>query len=76
MLDSVILVIYGWKSVQPGTLCWVFPSLAAAVHAAHAMTNAARWAIVSGSSGCACADAGDDLARVRAAGEVLLEQAG
>lgn len=76
MLDTVTLVIYGWKSVEPGTLWWVFPSLAAALHAAHAMTNAAKWAIVAGSADCTGADAAPDLAKVRAAGEVLLEQAG
>jgi len=44
----VTLIVYGWKVVEPGTLWWVFPSVAAAVAAAHAMTNAAKWAIVKG----------------------------
>ena len=25
LFDQVTLVVYGWKSVQPGTLSWVFP---------------------------------------------------
>ncbi len=73
MIDSVILVVYGWKSVQPGTLSWVFPSVAAAALAAHTMTNAVKWAIVRGSSARANGDAAPDLAKMRAAGGVLLE---
>ena len=76
MLDSVVLVVYGWKSVQPGTLSWVFPSLAAAVQAAHAMTNAVRWAIVAGGAARVSVDAARVLANARAAGGVLLEHAG
>ncbi len=72
MLESVVLVVYGWKSVQPGTLAWAFPSLAAAVHAAHAMSNAVRWAVVAGSA--ACVDAAIDVAKLRATGRVLVEQ--
>ena len=74
MLESVILVVYGWKSVQPGTLAWVFPSVAAATHAAHTMTNAANWAIVAGSAAYASVDAARDLVKMRASGGVLLEQ--
>ncbi len=73
MIDSVILVVYGWKSVQPGTLSWVFPSVTAAAHAAHTMTNAVKWAIVRGSAARASSDAAPDLAKMRAAGGVLLE---
>jgi hypothetical protein len=76
VLDSVILVIYGWKSVQPGTLSWVFPSVAAATYAAHTMTNAVRWAIVKGSPANANLEALPDLAKARAAGGVLMEVAG
>lgn len=78
MLDTVVLVVYGWKSVQPGTLSWVFPSLSAAVHAAHTMTNAVEWAIVAGGGlASATVDAAIDsidLRRLRATGGVLLEQ--
>jgi hypothetical protein len=73
VIDSVILVIYGWKSVQPGTLSWVFPSVAAAAHAAHTMTNAVKWAIVAGGAARASVDAATALAKARAAGGVLLE---
>lgn len=45
---AVTLVIYGWRESEPGTLAWVFPSLAAALQAVHAMRNAVRWAIVKG----------------------------
>jgi hypothetical protein len=76
LLESVVLVVYGWKSVQPGTLSWAFPSLAAALHAAHAMSNAVKWAIVAGSAAAAGSiRAGSDLAKLRATGRVLLEQA-
>ncbi len=77
MLESVVLVVYGWKSVQPGTLSWAFPSLGAALHAAHAMSNAVKWAIVAGSAAAAAGSirAGSDLAKLRANGRVLLEQA-
>ena len=76
MFDSVVLVVYGWKSVQPGTLSWAFPSLAAAVHAAHAMTNAVHWAVIAGGAARASVDAAFDLAKLRANGGVLVEQAG
>jgi hypothetical protein len=75
VIDSVILVVYGWKSVQPGTLSWVFPSAAAAVHAAHAMSNAVKWAVVTGTAR-ASQDPAADLASARAAGGVLLEEVG
>jgi hypothetical protein len=75
VIDTVILVVYGWKSVQPGTLSWVFPSVAAAAHAAHAMSNAAKWAIVTGSLR-ASHDAAADLESARATGSVLLEEVG
>ena len=78
MVDSVILVVYGWKSVQPGTLSWVFPSIGAAVHAAKTMTNAVRWAILAGSTGMTervAAQATVDLDGARALGSVLLERA-
>ena len=75
MIESVILVIYGWKSVEPGTLMWVFPSVAAAAHAAHAMTNAAKWAILPGSYARTSSEPSLDLGKVRAAGGVLLEAA-
>ncbi len=74
MFESVVLVVYGWKSVQPGTLSWVFPSLAAAVHAAQTMTNAVRWAVIAGSSARASKDAAFDLGKLRAAGGVLVEE--
>lgn len=48
LLEEVTLIVYGWRSVQPGTLSWVFPSLATAITAANALRNAARWAIVRG----------------------------
>lgn len=45
---AVTLVIYGWRESEPGTLAWVFPSVAAALQAVHAMRNAVRWVIVKG----------------------------
>ena len=42
LLEQVTLVVYGWKSVEPGTLSWVFPSVGAAVAAARAMKNAVK----------------------------------
>ncbi len=44
----VTLVIYGWYENQPGTLAWIFPSLAAAVRAVRAMRNAIQWLILRG----------------------------
>lgn len=50
LVESVTLIVYGWKNVQPGTLEWVFPSVAAAMHAARAMSNAVEWAVVAGNA--------------------------
>ena len=74
ILEQVTLVVYGWKSVEPGTLSWVFPSVGAAVAAARAMKNAVRWAIVAGRREAATEDEG--LEEARAHGAVLIEQAG
>jgi hypothetical protein len=84
LLEQVTLVVYGWKSVEPGTLSWVFPSVTAAVAAARTMKNAVRWAIVAGRSGReteaedeeASAKRDDALDEARANGSVLIEQAG
>ncbi len=85
LLEQVTLVVYGWKSVEPGTLSWVFPSVGAAVSAARAMKNAVRWAIVAGRSARAESDTEDEeasakqvdaLDEARANGAVLVEQAG
>jgi hypothetical protein len=74
IIDSVTLIIYGWKSVQPGTLSWVFPSVAAAAHAAHAMTNAARWAVFAGNRPPRAEERAEvSLARMRAEAKLLLE---
>jgi hypothetical protein len=71
LIDQVTLIVYGWKSVEPGTLWWVFPSFSAALSAARAMTNAVKWAIVAGTRG------GDvDVTVERARGAVLVEQPG
>jgi hypothetical protein len=67
---AVTLIVYGWKMVEPGTLWWVFPSVAAALGAAHAMTNAVKWAIVKGPPRGAIVD----IAKARASGSVLVEQ--
>jgi hypothetical protein len=69
-LGAVTLIVYGWKVVEPGTLWWVFPSVAAALVAARAMTNAVKWAIVLGPPRGAIVD----IASARAAGSVLVEQ--
>jgi hypothetical protein len=83
LLQHVTLVVYGWKSVEPGTLSWVFPSVGAAVAAARAMKNAVRWAIVAGRRSSEAEDeaeetkdANDALDEARAKGAVLIEQAG
>jgi hypothetical protein len=89
LLEQVTLVVYGWKSVEPGTLSWVFPSVSAAVAAARAMKNAVKWAIVAGrretdeAADAEGSDGDDDSARqddaldeARASGAVLIEQAG
>jgi hypothetical protein len=69
--EPVTLIVYGWKSVEPGTLAWVFPSVGAALTAARAMTNAVKWAIVAGSPS---GDEMVDVATARASGAVLFEQ--
>ncbi len=77
LLEQVTLVVYGWKSVQPGTLSWVFPSVTAAVSAARAMKNAVKWAIVAGKRENDADRAQDEaLDEARANGAVLIEQAG
>jgi hypothetical protein len=83
LFEHVTLVVYGWKSVEPGTLSWVFPSVGAAVAAARAMTNAVRWAIVAGKrddgasdESPASKDMNEALDEARAQGAVLIEQAG
>jgi hypothetical protein len=78
LLDHVTLVVYGWKSVEPGTLSWVFPSVGAAVAAARAMKNAVRWAIIAGRRENDGDDGAEDSAldEARANGAVLIEQAG
>jgi len=75
LISGVVLVVYGWKSVEPGTLAWVFPSVAAATHAAHAMTNAVRWAVIRASAALTTKDA-PDLASARAHGDVLVDHPG
>jgi hypothetical protein len=70
LVEQVTLVVYGWNNVEPGTLFWVFPSLATALAAARTMTNAKRWSIVSGTR-----QSEVDLDRERSRGTVLLEQA-
>ncbi len=72
LLEQVTLVIYGWKSVEPGILSWAFPSVGAALTAARAMTNAVRWAIVAGAP--LSLDTTVDVARARASGNVICEQ--
>lgn len=72
IVQQVTLVVYGWQSVQPGTIHWVFPSLAAALTAVRAMRNAVRWAIVAGSREEQTVDVEDERQR----GTVLAEQAG
>ena len=69
--EDVTLIVYGWKSVEPGTLWWVFPSLNAALAAARAMRNAVKWAIVAGTRGVDV-----DVEEERASGAILAEQVG
>jgi hypothetical protein len=61
----VTLVVEEWRGVQPGRLAWVFPDLATALEAAHAMRNAARWVILAGRS--------SDVMQARDDGTVLAE---
>jgi hypothetical protein len=65
------LVVYGWSSVEPGTLSWTFRSLRAALDAAHAMKNATQWAVVAGARGADQVHV--DIDDARAAGDVLME---
>jgi len=67
---AVTLVIYGWRDSQPGTLAWVFPSLAAALRAVRAMRNAVEWVIVEGKR---IFDEEVDVGAIRRAGGVLIE---
>ena len=69
--EAVTLVVYGWTAAEPGTLWWAFPSVGAALAAAHAMKNAVLWAIVEGPPRGAIVD----ISTARAAGSVLVEQA-
>jgi hypothetical protein len=66
----VTLIVYGWKVVEPGTLAWNFPSVAAALRAVQVMTNAVKWAIVRGS----LKETAPDIAEARSSGQVLIEQ--
>jgi hypothetical protein len=71
LLRQVTLVVYGWRESQPGTLAWVFPSLAAAVRAVRALRNAVKWLIVAGRREAS----GDvDVEELRRNGRVLLER--
>ena len=72
--SAVTLVIYEWYESQPGTLAWVFPSVAAALRAVRAMRNAVRWLIVKGQQ-VAEGDAEIDVDAIRRAGGVLVERA-
>lgn len=70
-VSQVTLVVYGWNNVEPGTLSWVFPSLAAAMSAVRAMKNAVRWAILAGPR--ETVDVEEDVEAARAHGLVLAE---
>jgi hypothetical protein len=72
--SAVTLVIYGWYEIEPGTLAWVFPSLAAALRAVSAMRNAVRWLIVRGRQ-VADDQMEIDVEALRRAGGVLVERA-
>jgi hypothetical protein len=67
----VTLVIYEWSESQPGTLAWVFPSLAAALRAVRAMRNALRWVIVRGKR---AVDGESDISALRRDGGILIER--
>lgn len=45
---AVTLVVHAWSDVEPGTLAWSFPSVAAALRAAAALRNAAGWTVLEG----------------------------
>lgn len=64
---NVTLFVYGWDSVEPGPLSWVFPSLRAALDAVRTMRNAIEWSIVSGREHTTIESA-------RESGDVLVEQ--
>jgi hypothetical protein len=68
---AVTLVIYEWSESQPGTLGWVFPSLAAALRAVRAMRNALRWLIVRGKR---AVDGQSDIGALRRSGGILIER--
>jgi hypothetical protein len=68
---AVTLVIYGWNESQPGTLAWVFPSLAAALRAVRAMRNAVHWLIVRGRR---VFRGQVDVEALRRAGRILVER--
>jgi hypothetical protein len=70
--DPVTLVIYGWHESQPGTLFWVFPSVADALRAVRAMRNAVRWLILKGGRAFDV-EVDVDVDALRRAGGVLLE---
>jgi hypothetical protein len=72
LLENVTLVIYGWRSVHPGTLAWVFPSVAAALAAVKVMRNAVGWAIVQGQRALTTLNLDEERKR----GAVLVEQKG
>jgi hypothetical protein len=58
------------RRIEPGTLAWVFPSLAAALGAVRTMRNAARWLIIRGQRAF---DGDVDVESLRRAGAVLVE---
>ena len=68
-LKSVTLIVYGWTSVAPGTLAWVFPSVESAVHGAAAMRNARQWTIVPGERTVVV-----DVDAERESGSILIER--
>lgn len=70
--SAVTLVIYGWHDSQPGTLAWVFPSVAAALRAVGALRNAVEWLIVEGKR---IFDGDVDVDALRRAGGILMESA-
>ncbi len=65
--EGVTLYVYGWESVEPGSLSWAFPSLRAALDAVKTMRNAVEWCIVAGSEWAS-------IEAARAKGAVLIEQ--
>ena len=62
----VTLVVYAWNNAQPGTLSWTFPNARQALVAARALTNADRWAILSGET--------RDIDAARKRGDLLFEK--